>query len=61
MAKFQCFGQKSPKIEKIDFEQLTSTTLEIFRMLGEWIGAAYANAQRFEEVSVEREKDSNRS
>ncbi len=41
------------KIEMMDFDLLTSTTIETFRMLGEWVGAAYSNANRFAEVRAD--------
>jgi len=40
------------KIEQMDFLELNPGSVQNFRVLCDWIGSAFANAQRFEEVQA---------
>ncbi len=46
------------KIEDMGFLDLNLSTIEIFRVLCEWVGAFYANAQRYRRGQIERALDS---
>jgi len=46
------------KIEDMGFLDLNLSTVEIFRVLCEWVGAFYANAQRYRRGQLERAVDS---
>lgn len=46
------------KIEDMGFLDLNVSTIEIFRVLCEWVGAFYANAQRYRRGQIERGVDS---
>ncbi|MCB1748304.1 MAG: GAF domain-containing protein [Gammaproteobacteria bacterium] len=45
------------KIEDMGFLDLNLSTVEIFRVLCEWVGAFYANAQRYRQGQLERALD----
>ncbi|MGE0486367.1 MAG: GAF domain-containing protein [Gammaproteobacteria bacterium] len=45
------------KIEDMGFLDLNLSTIEIFRVLCEWVGAFYANAQRYRQGQLERALD----
>jgi hypothetical protein len=45
------------KIEALEFLELNPTSVQNFRILCEWIGSAYANAQRWEQGEASRHFD----